>query len=358
MIGGGISGLTCASALDAWGVDVVVVDQGYRVGGRASTRRTFEGQVIADHGAPGFRVDHAAFGEQVSDWVDRGVCSKWVGGIGGQGLDGGDGQSGEDRFTGTPSMDAISMDLADGLDVQCQLRALQVNTASSVTGGSSSKWTVELEDREGNTHTHRCGHLVIATQAREALRLIGEHSAELASPLEQIEMARVWVLMARVIGADALDHITSIENGPIEKGPIQKVIVDHSKPGRDANEEASNMLVFHANPEWSIQHNELDRDTMKELLLGHARSLLKDLTGTKADASTIKLKDTQIHRWGSAFPLAGLPMHSLIDHHAHISICGDALGWKSNTQNPLDYGIQTAWLSGQHAAQTIVKNMT
>lgn len=334
MIGGGISGLTCASALRSWGLDVTVVDQGYRIGGRASTRRTHAGTVIADHGAPGFQVDHAAFGEQVSDWVERGVCSKWDRGAD-EGVD-------EDWFTGTPTMDAIAMDLAHGLDVRCQLRAMGIDKRSE-------HWLVELEDRDGNKYEHRCDHLVISTQAREVVRLLEDHSAELTAVAQQIEMASVWVLIARAVGVDALDHITTIQNSP-----ICKVIVEDSKPGRDSSGDPSSMLVIHADPEWSAQHNDMDRDAMKELLLGHAQSLIKERTGR----DDLELTDAQIHRWGSAYPLQGVPQHTHSDDQAGITLCGDALGWQSNTQNALDYGIQTAWLSGQHAAQTIVKSLS
>lgn len=54
IIGGGISGLLCATELKRAGMSVRVVDKGRGVGGRMATRRMAGGRL--DHGAQFFTV--------------------------------------------------------------------------------------------------------------------------------------------------------------------------------------------------------------------------------------------------------------------------------------------------------------
>jgi renalase len=83
VIGGGISGIACATALADAGCTVDVYDRGHRLGGRLATstlRETgtaYDGRVV-DVGAAYFTVDDARFGEVVGDWIDRGLVRPWT----------------------------------------------------------------------------------------------------------------------------------------------------------------------------------------------------------------------------------------------------------------------------------------
>ena len=83
VIGGGISGIACATALADAGCTVDVYDRGHRLGGRLATstlRETgtaYDGRVV-DVGAAYFTVDDAGFGEVVGDWIDRGLVRPWT----------------------------------------------------------------------------------------------------------------------------------------------------------------------------------------------------------------------------------------------------------------------------------------
>jgi renalase len=83
VIGGGISGIACATALADAGCTVDVYDRGHRLGGRLATstlRETgtaYDGRPV-DVGASYFTVDDPGFGELVGDWIDRGLARPWT----------------------------------------------------------------------------------------------------------------------------------------------------------------------------------------------------------------------------------------------------------------------------------------
>jgi len=83
VIGGGISGIACATALADAGLSVDVLDRGQRLGGRLATQTlrdtgtACDGRAV-DVGAAYFTVDDTRFGEVVGDWVDRGLVRPWT----------------------------------------------------------------------------------------------------------------------------------------------------------------------------------------------------------------------------------------------------------------------------------------
>ena len=83
VIGGGISGIACATALADAGLSVDILDLGRRLGGRLATQTlrdtgtACDGRAV-DVGAAYFTVDDTRFGEVVGDWVDRGLVRPWT----------------------------------------------------------------------------------------------------------------------------------------------------------------------------------------------------------------------------------------------------------------------------------------
>ncbi len=76
VVGGGISGLSCARTLQEGGARVVVLDRGRRLGGRMA-RWTREGRAV-DVGAAYCTVSAPAFADVVADWQHRGLARKWT----------------------------------------------------------------------------------------------------------------------------------------------------------------------------------------------------------------------------------------------------------------------------------------
>ncbi len=83
VVGGGLSGVACATRLHRAGVEVVVLDRGHRLGGRMATRTMrgtglpYDGRVV-DVGASYLTASTDAFGELVSAWAARGLVVPWT----------------------------------------------------------------------------------------------------------------------------------------------------------------------------------------------------------------------------------------------------------------------------------------
>jgi renalase len=83
VVGAGISGIACATAMAEAGVIPLVVDRGRTVGGRMASRSlretgtAFDGRVV-DIGASYFTVSTPEFRAVVDDWVARGLARPWT----------------------------------------------------------------------------------------------------------------------------------------------------------------------------------------------------------------------------------------------------------------------------------------
>ena len=90
IIGGGVSGLMCATRLSELGLVPTVFDTGKRnVGGRASSRRLgFQGvngervSLTVDHAAQFFLAQRAPFAGYVKRWAETGLVARWTEPIG------------------------------------------------------------------------------------------------------------------------------------------------------------------------------------------------------------------------------------------------------------------------------------
>jgi len=130
VIGSGIAGLSCATALQQAGLEVSLVDKSRGPGGRMSTRQGDDWQGDdwqCDHGAQYFTARHAEFRAAVARWQQAGVADLWA-----PRLWRFDGDSREcresrvERFVGTPTMTAPARYLASTLSVQAPANIQQI----------------------------------------------------------------------------------------------------------------------------------------------------------------------------------------------------------------------------------------
>ena len=83
VVGGGISGIACATALAQAGLAVDVLDRGNRLGGRLAaqtlrdTGTAYDGRIV-DVGASYFVADDPRFAAVVDDWLERGLARRWT----------------------------------------------------------------------------------------------------------------------------------------------------------------------------------------------------------------------------------------------------------------------------------------
>lgn len=76
VIGAGIAGISCASALQRAGIDVTLFDKARGPGGRMTSKHTELGYM--DFGAQYFTARHPLFQQQVALWQQQGLVSRWL----------------------------------------------------------------------------------------------------------------------------------------------------------------------------------------------------------------------------------------------------------------------------------------
>ncbi|OQU79505.1 hypothetical protein SORBI_3008G153200 [Sorghum bicolor] len=193
VIGGGASGLSCASALAARGVRSVVFDTGmHGLGGRMATRFVDGGeQLVFDHAAQFFTASDERFQSMVDEWLDRGLVREWSGLVGELEAGG--------RFRAIPSLTPryIGVNgmrpLADAMlpetDMIKVLRPCWISKLEPFNG----LWRLfENEKPHGEYDA-----IVIAHNGKCANRLLSTSGLPLLTKqMKRLELSSVWALLA------------------------------------------------------------------------------------------------------------------------------------------------------------------
>ena len=302
IIGGGMAGLSAATALAAAGRRVIVLDKGRGPGGRMAARRVeLEGaQVSFDHGAQYFTARDPAFAETVLAWEATGVAARWP-------------AAGDDAWVGTPGMNAPIRAMAESLDVRWGVRA---ETLSRADGG----WRVAAGE-----HNFTAATVLIAVPAEQAAVLLADAAPQLAALASGVQSAPCWAVMAGF--AQALPFAQ--ETYRSDTGPISWAARNSAKPGRSGAES----WVIHASPARSLELIDGPKDAV-------AATLLFDFftaTGVSATGTT----HLDAHRWLYALPQALRGEGARFDPTLGLGIAGDYL------HSPR---VEGAWLSGRALA--------
>ncbi|WP_154096152.1 NAD(P)/FAD-dependent oxidoreductase [Microbacterium testaceum] len=301
VVGGGISGLACARAVQDAGGTARVIDRGRRVGGRLSSR-TVDGRPV-DLGASYFVVGEAErFSHVVADWEERGIARPWTDTF--QVID----PSGERRPKPGPmrwaaplGLRSLALDLADGVDVESG-RVVERVEPHRVDG-------IEA------------GEVVLAMPAPQAARLTGEAPG---GPQE-------WEpVIAVVLRWDGRQWDADLHGAFAEADADVSFIADDG----DRRGDAAPVLVVHTTAERARRHLD-DPDAAIEPVLAATRRLLRiDVEPASAHA----------HRWTFARPTetTGEPFF----RSPGLSACGDAWGKSA--------AVRTAWTSGDALGRALV----
>lgn len=301
VVGGGISGLACARAVQDAGGTARVIDRGRRVGGRLSSR-TVDGRPV-DLGASYFVVGEAeGFSHVVADWEERGIARPWTDTF--QVID----PSGERRPKPGPmrwaaplGLRSLALDLADGVDVESG-RVVERVEPHRVDG-------IEA------------GEVVLAMPAPQAARLTGEAPG---GPQE-------WEpVIAVVLRWDERQWDVDLHGAFAEADADVSFIADDG----DRRGDAAPVLVVHTTTERARRHLD-DPDAAIEPVLAATRRLLRiDVEPASAHA----------HRWTFARPTetTGEPFF----RSPGLSACGDAWGKSA--------AVRTAWTSGDALGRALV----
>jgi len=328
VVGAGVSGLACASALSASGKRVVVLERARGLGGRCATQRV-DGQpvdfgVAFLHGRdPGFLAALEA--------VPSSALPGWPRDIYGTGspCQPEAFAPGERRLAFAEGAAAFPKNLARGLEVRLQTR---------VVGLESGEGVVALRLEDGSAL--EASTAVLALAAEETLALLG---TMVARPLS-LESARALLAMSQSQACLAL--IAAYPAGapaptwhvsyPEDSRVLQLAIHDSSKRARPG----FLAMVYQAHPRWSREH--LEDPAWPHTLLAEAARLY----GSWAAAPRL----TQTHCWRHArndlaAELSG-PMLLDLPGGARLGLAGDRFAPGG--------GIEAAWTSGRRLAERIL----
>lgn len=335
VIGAGIAGLSCASALEARGVKAVVFDKGRGVGGRTSTRRgpAAAGPAAAglvgpaaaglvgpdpargwDHGAVCFLAEEPSFIAQAEAWAARGLIAPWpvletppTGAAG--------------SWVGTPSMSAIAQHLAAGLEVR-------VGHPIERLERSARGWRLHGGSVEPN---ERFNAVVLTAPPPQARALLEDVAPQLAELLLSTWLQPCWTLLAVSELQSEPTPIRRVGPGHLPDG-ISSLVCEDTKPGRLPHPDGTRWLM-QSSADWARAHLELRAEEVVALL----REKL-------AEAIEAPIKHASAHRWRYARVHRALGRDCVADTDLGLVLAGDFCRGD---------GIENAWLSGRAAAEAL-----
>lgn len=327
IIGAGLAGLACASALQAQGHRVTIFEKSRGTGGRLATRRQEDWQ--CDHGAQYFTARDPRFQTQLQTWLNAGVAAEWwprltVFGPGPARAEATD----THRYVGVPGMTALSRHLAQSLDLQ---QPYTVNALQRVNLG----WQLQTAEH-GLLPTH-FDRVILAIPAQQAAILLGTIPATASNPALaslqalalQAPLRACWAVMAHYAQAPALPFDAAFVNQP----PLRWVANNRSKPGRSGDV----CWLLHADADWSQTHVEDDPTQVAGTLIDAFRDLIGHTQCPAPD-------HWQIHRWRYADNATPLQQGYAWSPEWQLGLAGD---WLNGGR------VEGAWLSGHQLASLL-----
>ena len=307
IIGAGVTGLTCARALTAGGLQPVIFDKGRGLGGRLATRRADDGFQL-DHGAPHVAAQGLGFQSLLQDAEACGALAPWPT------------EASDQGFVGLPGMTGFAKHLAQGLDIR---RTVRVDSITQDNG----QWVLKSE-----AGRETFDHLILTVPAPQAIELLPDDHA-LAAPLQNVVMDPCLTLMLSLPEGTHVPFVT--KHKPSDD--IAWIVLDSSKPGRPAGP----CIVAHASLSWSQAHLELEKDEIADLMLP---LVLQHLPSVE----TSDLPYVSAHRWRYARASTPLGQAYLADDAGTVLVGGD---WC------LGASAEDAWTSGTAMAEALLAQL-
>lgn len=316
IIGAGLAGLSCGTALAKAGAKVSVFEKSRGPAGRMSTRKGENWQ--CDHGARYFTARDPAFEVQLGEWLECGVAEPWTTPIGVYENQEWRASGSKDiRYVGTPWMTSPAQSLAQSL-------AVETNHTVNQVAQHEDQWAIHTA--EHGLLECRPDWLVLATPAPQAMQLTQGIYPEIIALNQQAKTQGCWTMMLRFEQAISMPF----EAAFINDGILSWVARNNAKPQRTGSE----VWVIHGQAQWSQDH--IDDDP---LLI--APQMIEAFIALGGEAPI----DYSIHRWRYASSDVQFQPKFHCDFNQQIGFCGDWL-----------YGgrVEGAWLSGQHLANAII----
>lgn len=316
IIGAGMAGLSCADRLQTLGFQVQVYEKSRGPSGRMSTRHG-EGW-SADHGAQYFTARDPVFIEALNRWIKAGVAADWNPRLFVyEGEQWRESHSSERRYVGVPAMNSPGQ-------YQAKTISIEINQTIDQIYQQDGKWFLRSLENGDITKSFDCLVLAIPAPQSYALTKLVDHSIE--TIYSRVNMQGCWTVMARFSEKVDMPFDAAFINGEI----ISWISRNNSKPGRTGHE----TWTIHANPQWSQQWIELDKEEARKLILESAKKL--GLNCQNAEIS--------IHRWRYASGAINTEMGFILNETNKLSLCGD---WLNGGR------VEGAWLSGYKLANAM-----
>lgn len=320
IIGAGLSGLSCAYALQALGLNTTLLESRDEVGGRMGHAQP--GPCQGDYGAQYFTARSPEFKAEVARWCALGVAGLWRPRLmiaDAHGLQTPKSETlAVDRYVGLPSMHAPAQRLA---------MSLTVRTGAKVTKLFRGVRGWEVYTREGGWVEQVFEMLVLAMPAEMCKPLLRSCSTSLYEAVAAYEMRPTWALMLRFRD----DFDPGFDAAFVNDGPIRWLAKDSSKPGRVAG----NIWVLHAHAQWSAAHAEATNVQVRERLA----LAFKEMFGVMPITSAA-------YFWRCAEAKSAARSTYIWDANLAIGVCGD---WLSGGK------IEGAWMSGRGLARAMIE---
>jgi hypothetical protein len=296
VVGGGISGISCARALRAAGFEVVVLDRGRRLGGRMAVW-TRDGRAV-DVGAAYLTVRDPAFAAVVQQWADAGLAHPWTDTFTVADATGLRPTTGPTRWSATGGLRSLVEHLAQGLDVRVGHEVGVVGAGPTVDG-------VQVRA------------VVLAMPDPQALRLLSPDLASVSAAL-----AAAWHPVVTVAARYPSRSWSLLDGMFVHDSPVGLVVDDGRRRGDQAP-----VLVAHTTHEVAAAHLD-DPEAVVPVVLAEVRRLV----GVRDEPVWVRAK-----RWGAAEPVVARDETYLLG--GLVGVCGD--GWSRRPR------VEAAWLSGR-----------
>lgn len=321
IVGAGMAGLTCATALQGMVEKVEVFEKSIFAGGRIGRFRAAEFEF--NHGAQYFTVSNPLFWNIVSAWQSEGIVRPWDGWI--VELHNGlitNSDMDTQRFIGVPRMQTI----IENLVRHCDLKRSTNITELEYHGADGWRLFNERGDYQGAFDV-----VIIATAAPQVANLCAAAPA-IARAAERVDMTVCWSAMFAFERTLNLPYDAAF----VLDSPLAWI---SRQPKTDRNSNAD-CWVLHASPEWSQQYAASFR--------GRVMSALLDAFWQATDLDAQKPLSASVHCWKHALPINPIDEDSVFDESLSMGACGD---WCTAPR------IEGAVLSGFSMADRVMKHV-
>ncbi len=321
IIGAGLSGLILAKKLGEKH-NVQLFEKSAKAGGRLASVDILD--CSFDFGAQYFTIKDEDFAKFIHPYCESGVVSHWHARFAELNIDRVKDHRPWDKnnthYVGVPNNNSFALSLAEGLDINYQVKANQVIH-------DKGRWC--LLDKENN----KLGDfdwVVFAMPADQIISILPD-SCEFYKSINAIKMTPCFTLMLEL----EQDFQSSWDVGFIDSEILSWVSKNFTKPCRD---KAKKTLIVNSTNSWAAENQLLSDDNIKELMISELRKIIGQ--------DSLLLKNVYLHRWRFANAFKRYENKFLLDKKNKLAACGD---WCIQGR------VESAFLSAESLSQALLK---